>query len=220
MLIVDHRRNDLAQIDETDPRFGAEIDLRNHENNILVTHDPFVTDAPKLENWLEHYRHRFLIANVKEEGMEERLVALLTRFEVTDYFILDESFPFIRKYALSGLPHFALRVSEFEDYRTALNLARSLKTAGRSVEWIWADSFTGEPLNPDTARALRDEGFKLCAVSPELHHVNAPASWEERVTQFQNKLENPALKASCPDMVCSKLPQNWERWAAANMDFQ
>lgn len=215
MLIVDHRRNDLTQISETDPRFGVEIDLRNHGNDILVTHDPFIIDAPKLEEWLEQYRHRFLIANVKEEGMEERLVALLTHYGVQDYFILDESFPFIRKYALSGLPHFALRVSEFEDYRTALNLARSLKTVRCSVEWIWADSFTGEPLKPDTARALRDEGFRLCAVSPELHHVNDPASWEERVTQFQRKLESPALKDSRPDMVCSKLTQNWENWATS-----
>lgn len=213
MLVIDHRRNDIAQIKATAAEFGAEIDLRNHGNDILVTHDPFITDAPRLEEWLGHFHHRFLIANVKEEGMEERLQALFSRHGVRDYFILDESFPFIRKHALAGLPNFALRVSEFEDHRTAVNLARSLAERGRRVDWIWADSFTGVPLAPDVATALRDAGFRICLVSPELHHVADPASWEDRVSDFQVRLADPGMAASRPDMVCSKLPAKWRDWA-------
>lgn len=212
MLIIDHRRNEIAQLQATPTAFGVEIDLRNHGDDILVTHDPFVTEAPRLEDWLDAFCHRFLIANVKEEGMESRLLAILERKGIKNFFILDESFPFIRKCALAGIPQFALRVSEFEDYRTAVNLALALASVGRKVEWIWADSFTGEPMTPETAEALRAAGFRICAVSPELHHVNEPLSWDSRVTAFLNKLQEPAFAQSRPDMVCTKLPKKWAAW--------
>lgn len=207
MLIVDHRRNALTQIEATPVRFGAEIDLRNHGNDILVTHDPFIPDAPRLEEWLEQYKHRFLIANVKEEGMEERLLPLLEQFGVQDFFILDESFPFIRKYARAGVPNFALRVSEFEDYRTALNLVSDLKAVERRVDWVWADSFTGNPLHADVMKALRDAGLKICAVSPELHHVNQPDVWNDLVLGMQDKLSDLNIM---PEMVCTKCLTLWE----------
>lgn len=214
MLIIDHRRNEIVQLQETPVNFGVEIDLRNHGDDILVTHDPFITDAPRLEDWLDVFHHRFLIANVKEEGMETKLLPLLERKGIKNFFILDESFPFIRKYALAGIPQFALRVSEFEDYRTAVNFAHALATVKRKVEWIWADSFTGDPLPPETAQALRTAGFRICATSPELHHVNEPASWDSRVTAFLDKLQEPAFSQSRPDMVCTKLPEKWAEWHA------
>lgn len=212
MLIIDHRRNEVEQLQATPVNFGVEIDLRNHGDDILVTHDPFVTNAPRLEEWLDAFHHRFLIANVKEEGMETKLLPLLERKGIKNFFILDESFPFIRKYALAGIPQFALRISEFEDYRTAINLSQALAVVGRKVEWIWSDSFTGEPLNPVTAQALRAAGFKICAVSPELHHVNEPESWDSRVTAFLNKLQESTFVQSRPDMVCTKLPAKWASW--------
>ncbi|NVN06295.1 hypothetical protein HW509_11945 [Asaia spathodeae] len=214
MLIIDHRRNEIAQLQATSGEFGIEVDLRNHGNDILVTHDPFITAAPRLEDWLDAFHHRFLIANVKEEGMETKLLPLLERKGIKNFFILDESFPFIRKYALAGIEQFALRVSEFEDYRTAINLAHDLAIADRKVGWIWADSFTGAPLPPETAVALRTAGFKICAVSPELHHVNDPASWDSRVTAFLDKLQEPSFAPSRPDMVCTKLPEKWAAWQA------
>jgi len=206
MIIIDHRRNTLPQLQATPHQYGIEVDLRNHGQDIIVTHDPFVTEGVTFEVWLDQYKHHFLIANVKEEGMEERLLQLFKQRNIQDFFILDESFPFIRKWALQGLPNFALRVSEFEDYRTALHLADYLKTQGKRVDWIWVDSFTGAPLNPDTAATLRGAGYKLCYVSPELHHVPDPASWQSRVTDFIGKMD----KTHWPDMVCTKQTTQWQ----------
>ncbi|NKC48731.1 hypothetical protein HED54_12165 [Ochrobactrum anthropi ATCC 49188] len=93
MIVIHHRRNTVAELADTDPQFGVEIDLRNHGDDILVTHDPFITRAVLLQDWLKQYRHRFLIANVKEEGLEPRLTALLAEYGVSDFFILDESIP-------------------------------------------------------------------------------------------------------------------------------
>lgn len=211
MQIIHHRRNSLAELAQTPPDCGVEIDIRNHGDELLVTHDPFHTDADRLDDWLAAYRHRFLIANVKEEGLEPRLTQLFARHGITDYFILDESFPFIRKYALLGLPHFALRVSEYESIDTPIRLAAELAGAGRRVDWIWVDSFTGAPITPDAARRLRAAGFRLCFVSPELHHVAAPESWEERIGHFLDRLRQQGAAECWPDMVCTKLPDLWRQ---------
>ncbi|GGE24494.1 hypothetical protein GCM10011390_49910 [Aureimonas endophytica] len=209
MILIHHRRNSVAELDATSVEWGVEIDLRNHGDEILVTHDPFVTEAVKLETWLDHYRHRFLIANVKEEGMEPRLLRLLAERDITDFFILDESFPFIRKHALAGIPNFAVRVSEYESAETALNLARLLREAERSVDWIWADSFTGAPLPESDNRALKQADYRICVVSPELHHVPEPSSWQWRIEAFVAQLKEQDPAVGRPDMVCTKLPELW-----------
>ncbi|KTR03511.1 hypothetical protein NS365_18100 [Aureimonas ureilytica] len=211
MILVHHRRNSLAEIDASSVEWGVEIDLRNHGDEILVTHDPFVTDAVSLETWLDHYRHRFLIANVKEEGMEPQLLALLAERNITDFFILDESFPFIRKHALAGVPNFAVRVSEYESAQTALNLSGLLGETDCRVDWIWADSFTGVPLAEKDNRALKQANYKICVVSPELHHVQQPSSWRERIEAFVTQLDKHDRAFGKPDMVCTKLPEVWEK---------
>lgn len=209
MIIVHHRRNSIEEIEETSTGYGAEIDLRNHGDDIFVIHDPFRTDAVRLDEWLKAYKHRFLIANVKEEGLEPKLTELFSQHGISDFFILDESIPYIRKYAMLGLPKFAVRVSEFESVETALRLAEYLQQNGKSVEWIWVDSFTGEPLPAEDAARLRNAGYKLCQVSPELHHVDDPSSWQPRITSFLEKLDVLEGGPFRPDMVCTKLPELW-----------
>lgn len=210
MIFVHHRRNTPAELAQSRLEWGVEIDLRNHGDAILVTHDPFSTDAVRLEDWLDGYQHRFLIANVKEEGLEPRLLEQLAERKIVDFFILDESFPYIRKYAREGLSNFAVRVSEYESPETALNLSRALFDEGRMVDWIWADSFSGRPLADDVQKNLRGAGYRICVVSPELHHVADPASWEDRIERFvaQARGLDGGLR---PEMVCTKRPDLWSR---------
>jgi hypothetical protein len=205
MIHIQHRRNTIDQLKHTSKEYGVEIDIRNHGDALLVVHDPFSTDAIDLSEWLIHYNHKFLIVNVKEEGLEPKLLSLLKQFKVYDFFILDETIPFIRKYAMKGISNFALRVSEFESIETALKLNAHLKNKGHCIDWIWLDSFTGAPIDVKSLIRLRTEGFKLCQVSPELHHVDDPKSWEVRIAAFH---------AACgesyrPDMVCTKRPDLW-----------
>lgn len=207
MIIIDHRRNSVEQIKATPSNLGVEIDLRSIGKDIVVTHDPFATDAILFSEWLTHFNHRFLIVNVKEEGLEASVLRLLERHGVSDFFILDESFPFIRKWALAGLSKFAVRVSEFEDKKTVLNLAEWLKSQGKKIDWVWVDSFTGNTPLPECMAALRAAGLKVCIVSPELHHVEDPASWQSHVENFIRSIKKAEIK---PDAVCSKLPKTWQ----------
>ena len=191
MIRIQHRRNDIHELQLTPSDYGIEIDIRNHGNALLVVHDPFLTDAVELSEWLLHYNHRFLIANVKEEGLEPKLLPLLKQHKIEDFFILDESVPYIRKYAREGITNFALRVSEFESVETALAMNAHLKAEGYRIDWIWVDSYTGALLPAESAAQLKAAGFKLCQVSPELHHVDQPESWEARIAAFHAPVAKP-----------------------------
>ncbi|MDA9781147.1 hypothetical protein N9535_03220 [Amylibacter sp.] len=205
MIKIQHRVNSKAQLQSTNINYGIEIDIRNHGKDLLVIHDPFSSDAVNLSEWLSAYNHNFLIVNVKEEGLEPQILSLLAKNNITNFFILDESIPYIRKYALKGISNFALRVSEFESVETAIALNIHLKKYGKCIDWIWMDTFTGIAMPLSSIKKLQVSGFKLCQVSPELHHIDDPESWERRISTFQNKNNLKII----PDMVCTKRPDLW-----------
>jgi len=194
MILVRHRRNTLDELRATDPSLGIEVDIRSHGSRLIVHHDAFV-DGEDFERWLDGYRHRLLILNVKEEGLEDRLIALMRERGIEDWFFLDQSFPFLVKTARRGEPRCAVRVSEFESIDTAMTLAGK-------VRWIWVDCFTRFPLDGAQAAALQAAGFSLCLVSPELQGRDA-------ATGIPALRELLAREGIAPEAVCTKEPALW-----------
>lgn len=198
MKLIAHRRNTLAELNATPIHYGVEVDIRSYGDKLVIHHDPFV-QGESFEAWLAAYRHATLILNVKEEGLEARLIALIQRFGIEDYFFLDQSFPFLIKYSRLGEHRCAVRVSEFESIQTALTLAGK-------VTWVWIDCFTQFPLSHDDAKTLQEVGFKLCLVSPELQGRDA----ELEIAQLAQLLRERDIRA---DAVCTKRPDLWENFA-------
>lgn len=198
MKLIAHRRNTLAELNATPVRYGVEVDIRSYGDKLVIHHDPFVA-GESFEAWLAAYRHGTLILNVKEEGLEGRLINLMQRAGIEDYFFLDQSFPFLVKYSRQGEHRCAVRVSEFESVQTALTLAGK-------VDWIWVDCFTQFPLRHDDARKLQEAGFKLCLVSPELQGSDA----ETEIAQLVQLLQKEDIRA---EAVCTKRPDLWEKFA-------
>lgn len=194
MIRVAHRINTIEQLEATPEHLGAELDLRAEGKDIIIHHDPFTT-GPRFEDWLDHYHHGLLILNVKEEGLEQRLIALMRERGIEHYFFLDQSFPFLIKTARAGEKRCAVRVSEFESIDTALALAGL-------AEWVWVDCFTRFPLTPEDAARLKAAGFKLCLVSPELQGRTD----HEHVKRFRAELETAGIAA---EAVCTKYPELW-----------
>lgn len=194
MQIISHRRNTLAQLRDTPTRYGVEVDIRSHGSRLILQHDPFV-DGEDFEPWLAAYRHGTLILNVKEEGLEDRLLALMAQAGVSDFFFLDQSFPFLIRTARSGETRCAIRVSEYESVETALAV-RGL------VRWVWVDCFTRFPLSLGEARSLEDAGFDLCLVSPELQGRTG----EDEIHRFREELDRLGM---VPAAVCTKVPDLW-----------
>jgi hypothetical protein len=194
MEIIAHRRNSRSELAVTPADLGVEIDVRTRGSDFILHHDPF-SDGELLEHWLDHFRHGTLILNVKEEGLEDRLVELVTARGIDRFFLLDQSFPFLVRTAARGERRCAVRVSEFEAIDTALSLA------GR-IDWVWVDCFTRFPLDGTAASRLSGAGFRLCLVSPELQ--GRPADTE--IPALRRLLEAEGIQA---DAVCTKHPELW-----------
>jgi hypothetical protein len=193
MIIVRHRRNTLEELRATPRDLGIELDLRSRGEDLIIHHDAFV-DGERFEDWLSGYRHGLLILNVKEEGLEDRLIALMRERGIEDYFFLDQSFPFLVRTAKRGESRCAVRVSEFESIDTALSLAGK-------IDWVWVDCFTRFPLDGAQAKRLQDAGFKLCLVSPELQGRST-----DEIAELRALLVREGIAA---EAVCTKEPALW-----------
>lgn len=194
MRIIAHRRNTAAELVATPAEYGVEVDIRSFGERLIIHHDPF-REGEDFETWMQSFRHGTLILNVKEEGLEARLIEIMRQRSVEDFFFLDQSFPFLVKWARNGEHRCAVRVSEFESVDTALTLAGK-------VDWVWVDCFTRFPLTTESAQRLHEAGFKLCLVSPELQ--GRPA--ETEIPQLRAQLASLRIAA---EAVCTKRPDLW-----------
>jgi len=196
MNFISHRRNTIEELKATPTDYGVEVDIRSNNGKLIIHHDPFAP-GDDFEEWIKHYQHGTLILNVKEEGLEARLIDLMKQRGIDDYFFLDQSFPFLIKWSKLGEQRCAVRVSEFESVETALTLAGK-------IDWVWIDCFTKFPLSGEDAKRLQDAGFRLCLVSPELQ--GRPA--ETAIPELAKLLAERQITA---EAICTKKPELWKK---------
>lgn len=194
MQIIRHRRNTIEELKDTPEHLGVEIDIRSSGKDLLLTHDPFA-GGTDFDEWLQHFRHRTLILNVKEEGLEDAVLTRVHEHRIEEFFFLDQSFPFLIRTASRGESRCAVRVSEHESIETALTLAHK-------VRWVWVDCFTRFPLTHEQADRLHAAGFSLCLVSPELQGRAGRAE----ISTMRELLARQGITA---EAVCTKTPELW-----------
>jgi hypothetical protein len=185
----------LEELIDTPVEYGVEVDVRSDGGDLIVAHDPFVS-GEKFVNWIQHYKHGTLIINTKEEGLEQRILNALKPQGISDFFFLDQSFPFLLKTAKAGERRCAVRVSEYESIDTAFALSGL-------VDWVWLDTFNNFKLDGIQARKLKAAGFKLCLVSPELQ-----GRWyDKEIDEIKKILNSEGYQF---DAVCTKTPERWK----------
>ncbi len=194
MEIIYHRRNNIDLLISTPNNFGVEIDIRTYKNKLIIHHDPYC-EGIDFEEWLKSYKHGTIILNVKEEGLEHKLLNILEKNSIDKFFFLDQSFPFLIKTAREGEKRCAVRFSEYESLETVLNL-KGL------IDWVWVDFFNKFPLNNESFIKLKDHKFKICVVSPELQSFG-----ESEVIELKRTLKNQKITI---DAVCTKYPFLWK----------
>jgi hypothetical protein len=194
MQIITHRKNTIADLLSTRTEFGVEVDIRSSGKELIVNHDPFC-GGESFHEWLSYYKHKTLILNVKEEGLETAVLELIDLFGIQSYFFLDQSFPFIVKSISKGIRQCAIRLSEYESIESVL------KMRGQ-VDWVWLDCFTGAPPPSELVSLSQKNGFRVCLVSPELQGYD-----KSFIDSFklQYRAENIQL-----DAVCTKFPDLWQ----------
>ncbi|MEX5718150.1 hypothetical protein [Geodermatophilus maliterrae] len=193
-LVVAHRRNLPAELAGTPRELGIEMDIRSYGDRLVVTHEPF-DPGVDLEEWLDAYAHAFLVANVKEEGLEERVEASLGARGIEQWTYLDQSFPFMVRTLRRGESRCMARISEYESVRTVLALQPR-------AQWVWLDSFTGALPPREDLALLAGTGYRVMVVSPELQARDP----EPEVEGIRAALAEAGLAL---DAVCTKRPALW-----------
>ncbi len=166
-LVIRHRVNTIEGLRKVDPKYGVEIDIRhdNRTGRLYLNHEPGTGDD--FEEYMKIFAeqgNRFVVFNTKETGLETRIIELALRLGIEDYFLLDVEFPFIYRASFKGVPNLngriAIRFSEAEPIEQALLLKGKF-------EWVWVDTNTKLPLDPDVCKRLKEAGYKLALVCPE-----------------------------------------------------
>lgn len=191
-----HRVNKIEELENTDKIFGVEIDIRDDHKTLqlILAHDPYV-DGEFLDAYLSTYNHNTLILNIKSERVEIECLEILRKYNITNYFFLDSSFPMINllnnKYSNKNI---ASRFSEYE----CLEFTKNIKDM---VEWIWIDCFTYLPLDKNIYDEIKSINKKTCIVSPELQ------GQKDKIHKYREQLINNDI---IPDAICCKIYNIYE----------
>ena len=193
MIIIKHRINSIRDLIRTPYEHGVEVDLRSSGLNLILEHDPF-EKGDDFKEWLQHYSHKILILNVKEDGLENKALEIMNQFRIDSYFFLDQSYPSLYKFCKDKPEYCSARVSDFEPISTALQL---------NPGWLWFDSHSG---NWDylvaAFRLLENRDIKTCLVSPELQRMN----FQGELVKIKSILNENGIIF---DAVCTKFPEQW-----------
>ena len=202
MIYIVHRCNTTGSFTALSKRFGVEIDLRSNvlkAGEIHLSHDPWRL-GEYFESWLqgfvEYDMKGPIILNTKEDGLEKRVIELLKKFRLKNWFFLDTAIPTLIHWTqLKKETRFAARISCYEN----LDFIEKLKV---KPEWVWVDCFNGLPIDEKILSEL-GKNYKICLVSPELHGHH-----HEDLTKFQNLFKQA-------DAVCTKSPTQWQSLEAS-----
>lgn len=196
-MIIAHRINTLEQLQSIPLNQPIEFDVRDSNGRCIVQHDAFL-DGLDFELFLKAVGDRFMIVNIKSEGIEDKVLELLKCNGLNRFFLLDCSFPKIVNLVKKNERRIAVRYSEYEDISTVLALKDK-------VEWVWIDTFDNFSLTPEKANILKGAGLKLCLVSPDL---------QKKPNEIETYIDKILADNIFFDAVCCKYENKsyWENY--------
>ena len=194
--LIAHRIKSLNELVALEPSCPIEFDVRDSGGRILVTHDPFTT-GDDFEDFALQLRGRFCIVNIKSEGIEWKVLEILRENNIHDFFLLDCSVPMMNKLEQAGERRFAVRFSEYESINSVLRWSGI-------AQWVWVDCFYTYILTEFIANQLRQAGFQICLVSPEL---------QGRPNDILRYIEHLRTNNIAVDAVCTK-HHHFNTWSA------
>ncbi|EAI9969454.1 hypothetical protein C6L58_06280 [Campylobacter coli] len=193
-MIFLHRQNNLEFSIEN---YGIEIDLRYNEN-LVLNHDLLEKNSlyPFFEEKIQFMKNIPIICNIKESGLEERVIELLgDNFE---YYFLDSQIPDILRLSKNGYQgKFIIRISDVESYNERLMSVVKPK-------YVWVDYSQFSNFDIQNYREFiygikpKLEQVEPILVSPELYDL----SYIELIEPIQNILPKGFS-------VCTKKPELW-----------
>jgi len=193
MQIVVHRVNTIEKLKTIPHTYGVEIDIREYYGKLILQHEAF-TPGEDFEEFLTHYQHAFVIFNVKEAGIEAKIIELAKKHKIKQYFLLDVEAPYLYAASRKGVKNIAVRYSEVEPIEV-------LQYYKGYVNWVWIDTVTKLPIDKNVITKLKD--FKTALVCPE--------RWgrPQDIPLYKKKMKRLGFE---PDMVMTALScvSSWE----------
>lgn len=151
--------------------FGIETDIRDHGQELVISHDPPGGGEMTLKEFLTQAGSQsstapVLALNIKADGLAPAVRRHLDQHPGLDAFVFDMSVPDMRPYLDLQIPVFA-RISEVEP----------TPAWGDRCQGLWLDAFAGDWYAPDLVERCLQAGKRVCVVSPELHGRPHQAVW-------------------------------------------
>lgn len=152
--------------------WGVELDVRDLDGALVISHDPPVAGAlgfhAVVDAFLSAGSPGQLAVNVKADGLEGLIADTLRDVDPAHWFAFDMSVPDALRYARAGLPYFS-RHSEIEPEPALYD-----DSCG-----VWLDDFSGGFVTEARIAAHLAAGKQVAVVSPELHGRDHVAAWDE-----------------------------------------
>jgi hypothetical protein len=154
--------------------FGTETDLRDHNGEIVISHDMPIGREMSFRQLLDLVNEfnpgnapLTLALNVKADGLQDEIAALIAEYSGIEYFLFDMSIPDMRQYVERNLPTYT-RYSDVEQNPVYFEEAGG----------IWLDNFSKNIwFNEEDLSNLLSEK-KVCVVSSELHNQDPKQLWD------------------------------------------
>lgn len=189
MIVIKNRVNTSNELSAVPSEYGVEVDVRER-GALILQNEPFA-DGEALESYLRSFKHKFIIFDIKSEGIEFKVIELAESAGIKDYFLLGISATSAKKLINREFRKFAVRFSDMEALETCS------RWVGRA-EWVWADIFRDFPLDEQNIPVLK-KNFKICAISPEVIGLRGA------LERYRGKMKLLGI-----DAICTDLPDLWK----------
>jgi hypothetical protein len=184
--------------------FGTETDIRDLNGELVISHDPPVSEQKCLTaiDFFKLYKSLGdglqLALNIKSDGLQEKLMKLINEYNITNYFVFDMSIPDTLGYLKNNTKIFT-RQSEYEIDPAFYSQA----------DGVWMDEFNQNWIEEKNIGNHILNGKKVCIVSPELHKRDFKIEWNKYKNIF---LVDSANKIS----ICTDLPEKAKQFFYEN----
>lgn len=151
-----------------DMEMGTETDLRDHNGEIVISHDMPTGEPITFSDFLRimNGRNLTLALNIKADGLSEKIKEILAEFHHTNYFVFDMSIPDLVCQVNAGLTAF-----------TGLSDIQPTPVLLDRCQGVWLDCFNADWYGPEVIDDLIEKGKRVCLVSADIHKRETTGQW-------------------------------------------
>jgi len=189
-LYPEEKNQEVAFLRSFDLGFGCETDLRDRGGEVVISHDMAIGEEMTFAQLLQimNGRNLPLALNIKADGLAERILELLNRYNHTNYFTFDMSVPDMVK-------QIDMQLEVYSPLNDIIKIPFLLERSSG----VWLDSFHSVWYDNTVIEDLIERNLNVCIVSSELHGRSYEKQW--------SNLKNNKFVASSKLLICTDKPE-------------